>query len=124
MFYCDAKHSDILWGSSHIYCYILVFLHSQTRNLLPKDRNTIIKEHLFGEGLPSLFSLVQVVFFNRSRVYCSKSSYVYQASQKKLVSGLLLIQIISPKVLQERTTILQLKVYIVYVMRKLVGHPP
>ena len=63
VFYCDAKHSDILWGSSHIYCYILVFLHSQTRNLLPKDRNTIIKEHLFGEGLSPLFSLVQVDLF-------------------------------------------------------------
>ena len=22
-FYCDAKHSDILWGSSHICCYLL-----------------------------------------------------------------------------------------------------
>ena len=40
---------------------------------------------------------------------------------EKLVSGLL-IRIISPKVFQENTTILQLKVYIVYVMRKLVGH--
>ena len=35
-----------------------------------------------------------------------------------------LIQIISPKVLQQSTTILQLKVYISYVVQKLVGHPP
>ena len=21
VFYCDAKHSDISWGSSHVYCY-------------------------------------------------------------------------------------------------------
>ena len=35
-----------------------------------------------------------------------------------------LIQIISPKVLQTSTTILQLKVYISYVVQKLVGHPP
>ena len=42
---------------------------------------------------------------------------------KKLVSGHL-IQIISTKVLQEITTILQLKVYIVYLIKKLVGHPP
>ena len=35
-------------------------------------------------------------------------------------------QIFSPKILQESTTILQVKVYIyiVYVVRKLVGHPP
>ena len=63
VFYCDAKHSDILWGSSHVYYYILVSLHSQTRNFLPKDRNTIIREHLCGEGLPSLFSLLQVDVF-------------------------------------------------------------
>ena len=52
-----------LWGSSHVYCYILVSLHSHTRNFLPKDRNTIIKEHLCGEGLPSFFSLLQVDVF-------------------------------------------------------------
>ena len=22
VFYCDAKHSDILWGSSHVRCYL------------------------------------------------------------------------------------------------------
>ena len=22
VFYCDAKHSDILLGSSHVYCYL------------------------------------------------------------------------------------------------------
>ena len=63
VFYCDAKHSDISWGSSHVYCYILVSLHSQTRNFLPKDRNTIIKKPLCGEGLPSLFFLLQVDVF-------------------------------------------------------------
>ena len=35
-----------------------------------------------------------------------------------------LIQIISPNVLQQSTTILQLKVCISYVVQKLVGHPP
>ena len=24
VFYCDAKHSDILWGSSHVHCYLLI----------------------------------------------------------------------------------------------------
>ena len=45
-------------------------------------------------------------------------------AKEKLVSGLdLVIQIIIPKFLQECTTILQLKVYIIYVVQKLVGHP-
>ena len=35
-----------------------------------------------------------------------------------------LIQIIPPKVLQQSTTILQLKVYVSYMVQKLVGHPP
>ena len=46
-----------------LYCYILVSLHSQTRNFLPSDHNTIIKEHLCGKRLPSLFSLLQVNAF-------------------------------------------------------------
>ena len=35
-----------------------------------------------------------------------------------------LIQIVSPKVLQQRSPILQLKVYVSYVVQKIVGHPP
>ena len=66
--------------------------------------------------------LLQVDVFNRSRVYCSKSSLSIKQAKKKLVSGLL-IQIISPKVLQESTTVLQLKVCIACVVKKLVGHP-
>ena len=50
-------------------------------------------------------------------------SYAHYTSQNKLVSGLV-IQIISPKVLQDSTTILQRKVYIVYEVQKLVGHRP
>ena len=114
VFYCDAKHSDILWRSSHVYCYILVSLHSQTRNFLPKDRNTIIRENLCGVGLPSLFSLQGIL---QQIILCPSNK------PKKLVWGLL-IQIISPQVLQESTTILHMKVYIVFVMRKIVGHPP
>ena len=45
-------------------------------------------------------------------------------TKEKLVSGLdLVIQIILPKFLQECTTIVELKVYIIYVVQKLVGHP-
>ena len=116
------QNIQIFYGGPAMFIVIYLFPCFQTRNFLPKDRNTIIKQHLHGEGLLS-FCLCSKLFFNRSRVYCSKSSYVHQISQKKLVSGLL-IQVISPKVLQESTTILQLKVYFVYVIRKLVEHPP
>ena len=58
-----CKLFNILQGSSHVYCYILVFLHSQTRNFLPKHHNTIIKQHLCGEGLPSLLSFPRVDVF-------------------------------------------------------------
>ena len=44
-------------------------------------------------------------------------------AKKKLLPGLV-IQIVSPKILQESTTILQLKIYIAYVVRTLVRHPP
>ena len=48
-------------------CLLLVSLHSHTRNNLPKDCNTIIKEHLCGEGLPSLLSLLQVDVFQQKQ---------------------------------------------------------
>ena len=83
MFCCDAKHSDVLRWSSHIYCYILTSLHSQTRNFLPKHHNTIIKQHLCGERLHLCCLCSKLIFFNRNRVYCSKASYDHQASQKK-----------------------------------------
>ena len=60
VFCCDAKRLDILQGSSHVFCYILVSLHSQTRNFLPKHPNTIIKQHFCGERLPPLLLLLQV----------------------------------------------------------------
>ena len=71
-----------------------------------------------------------------SHVYCYLFD-VSQEKQQKIAINLprpikqarkslhqALIQIISPKVLQQSTTILQLKVYISYVVQKLVGHPP
>ena len=100
---------------------VIYLLHSQTRNVMPKHDNTIIKQHLCGEGLPSLLPLLQVDVFQQQQGILQQIILCPSNKPKKLVSGLL-IQIISPKVLQESTTILQLKVYIVYVMRKLVGH--
>ena len=102
---------------------VIYLLHSQTRNVMPKHDNTIIKQHLCGEGLPSLLSLLQVDVFQQQQGILQQIILCPSNKPKKLVSGLL-IQIISPKVLQENTTILQLKVYIVYVMRNFVGHPP
>ena len=29
IFYCSAKHSDILWGSSHVCCYLFSVYHIQ-----------------------------------------------------------------------------------------------
>ena len=65
VFYCDVKHLDTSCGSSHVYCYIIVSLHSlaQTINFLPKDNNAIIREHLCGEGLLSLFLCSKLMFF-------------------------------------------------------------
>ena len=88
------------------------------RNVLPEHCITIIKHQLCGEGLPSLLPLLPV-----DVIYCRKCSYAHQTSRKKLVSGLA-IQIVSAKFLQESTTILQLKGYIVYMMQKLIAHPP
>ena len=92
-------------------------------NFLPQHCNTIIKEQLCGEELLSMLPLLQVDVFKRSRLYCSKSNYAYQTSQKEAC--------IRPcdtnnftQNLHECTTILQLKVYIAYVVRKLVGHSP
>ena len=61
VFYCDAKHSDIVRGPA---MFIVIYLfHSQTRCFMPKHHNAIIKHHLCGEGLPSLLSLLQVDVF-------------------------------------------------------------
>ena len=67
VFYCDPKQSDILRGSSPVYCYIIISLHSQTRNFLPKHHNAIIKEHLCVEGQPSLLPLLQVDVFRQKQ---------------------------------------------------------
>ena len=82
------------------YLLLLVSSHSQTRNFLLEHLNIIIKQQLCGERFPSLLPLLQADVFQ-----CPSSK------SKNFVSGLV-IQIISPKVLEEDTTILQLKVYI------------
>ena len=71
------------------------------------------------------------VAFSPSWCFSIEAGYVaanqpmpVKQTKEKLVSGLdLVIQIILPKFLQECTTIVELKVYIIYVVQKLVGHP-
>ena len=96
VFYCDTKHSDILWGP---VMFIVTYLLAQPdhRNFLHEYCNNIIKLQLCLEELPSLLACSKLMFFKRSRVYCSKSNYANQTNQKKLVSRLV-IQIIPPKV--------------------------
>ena len=116
------QNIQIFYGGPVMFIVAISLVQSDFRNFLPEHCNAIIKQQLFGEELPSLLPFLKLRFFKRSRVYCSNSTYAYQTSQKKLSSGLL-IQIIPPKVLQECTAILQMKVYIVYMVRKLVDDP-
>ena len=74
---------------------------------------------MWGE-VPFAFALVDV--FRENQGILQQSSQTHQTGQKSLHQAL--IQIVSPKVLQHCTTILELKVYISYVVPKLVGHPP
>ena len=99
---------------------LLVSWYRQTRYFLPDHLNIIIKQQLCGEGLPSLLPLHQADVFQQKQGILQQIIYAHQTSQKKLASGLV-IQIISPKVLQESTTILQLKVYIISVMKNKLG---
>ena len=59
----------------------------------------------------------------RSKVDCCKSTYAHRTSQKELVSDLV-IQIIPPRISKKCNTILQMKKHNVYLVQKLVGHPP
>ena len=56
------QNIQIFYGGPAMFIVIYLFPCFQTINFLPKDRNTIIKQHLHGEGLLSLLSLLQVVF--------------------------------------------------------------
>ena len=65
MFYCDAKHSDISWGPA--MSIVTSFLaQPNCRNVLPKHCNTIIRQHLCGERLPSLLPWLQVDVFQEN----------------------------------------------------------
>ena len=93
------QNIQIFYGGPAMFI-VTCFLAQQTRNFLPEHLNIIIKQQLFGRGSHLCCLCFRLMFFN-----------AHQASQKSFISGLV-IQIISPKVLQEDTTIPQLKVYI------------
>ena len=65
----------------------------------------------------------KLMFFKRSRVYCGKSNYAHKTSQKKACIRPCDTNNSTPS-LHECTTILQTKVCIIYMVWKLVGHPP
>ena len=117
------QNIQIFYSGSVIFIVTCFLSQPDCRNVLPEHCNVIIKQQLCGEELSSFCLCSKLILFKRSRLYCSKSSYTYQTSQKKSVSGLV-IQIIPPKVLQECTTILQLKFYMAYMVQKLVVYPP
>ena len=88
------------------------------RNFLSEHCNTIIKQQLCGERL----SLPPSCFAREAGYIAANHPRPIKQARKSLHQ--VLIQIISTQVLQQSTTILQLKVYISYVVQKLVGHPP
>ena len=68
-------------------------------------------------GVAIVVALLQASVFQEKQGILQQIILCPSKNQKKLSD--LVTQIFSPKVIQERTTILQLKVYIIYV----VGHP-
>ena len=78
------------------------------RNFLSEYCNTIIKQPLCGEWLP--LPLLQVDLFQEEQGILQQIILGQKQARKSLHQAL--IQIISPNVLQQSTTILQLKVYI------------
>ena len=59
------QNIQIFYGGPTMFIVIYLFPCFQTRNFLPKDWNTIIKQHLHGEELLSLLSLLQVDIFEQ-----------------------------------------------------------
>ena len=120
--YIVMQDIQLFYRGQPIFIVTCFLAQSDCRNVLPEHRNTIIKQQLCGEGLPSLLPLLQASVFQEKQGILQQIILCPSKNQKKLVSGLV-TQIFSPKVIQESTTILQLKVYFIYVVRKLVGHP-
>ena len=112
---------SIVMQNIHIYfmrfqscLLILVPLHSETVEIFCLNPAILIA----GRSCHLCFAYSKLDFFQDKLGILQQINLMFiKQAKKKLVSGLV-IQIISPKVLQESTTILQLKVYIVSVMKK------
>ena len=79
------QNIQIFYGGQAIFIVTCFLAQPDCRNFLPKHCNTIIKQQLCGEGSPPLLPLLQVVFFKRSRVYCSKSSLSINQAKKACI---------------------------------------
>ena len=115
---------SIVMQNIHIYfmrfqscLLILVPLHSETVEIFCLNPAILIA----GRSCHLCFAYSKLDFFQDKHGILQQINLMFiKQAKKKLVSGLV-IQIISPKVLQESTTILQLKVYIVSVMKNKLG---
>ena len=97
---------------------ILVSLHSETVEIFCLNPAILIA----GRSCHLCFVYSKLDFFQDKHDILQQIDLMFiKQAKKKLVSGLV-IQIIPLKVLQESTSILELKVYIVYMVRKLLGH--
>ena len=85
VFYCDAKHSGILFICNLSYIQLInFFTQPDCRNFLPEHCNTIIKLDLCGEELPSLLPLLQgEVFQGKQGILQQINICPSNASQKK-----------------------------------------
>ena len=77
------QNIQIVYGGPATFIVTCFLAQPDRRNFPPQRSNTIIKQQLCGEGLPSFLSLLQLMFFKKSMVYCSKSTYALQTSQQK-----------------------------------------
>ena len=101
---------------------LLVSLHSQTVEMFClKLVIQKLNSNYVGRSCHLCCFCSKLMFFKRSRVYCSNSTYAHQRNQKKTC--------IRPcdtnnssQSLTRMSTILQQKVYIFYMVQKLVGH--
>ena len=92
---------------------ILVSLHSENVGIFCLNPAILIE----GRSCHLCFVCSKLDFFQDKHGILQQINLMFiKQAKKKLVSGLV-IQIIPPKVLQEFTSILQLKVYIVYMVR-------
>ena len=70
---------------------LLLFLHSQTVEIFCLNTAIQYLDSIYvGRDYHLCCPGSKLPFFKRTRVYCCKSSYAHQTSQKKLVSGLVI----------------------------------